>query len=198
MTVLLSPQRNRVETHPYSHTQSCRDALAWRWGTSCCMYAPQVTSQAAERQPSPCCATAVGSGMAWHRPVGKVSVPSRASLVHLGPVEESVCPELSLESVKCLAVSSAPPLRPPTCLGGPYWTLENRTEVRPRLMRGRQMPCTTAPAPYFLGWAMVFSLCGVCHTQLFPHHLTHILGVKHCFPWSISLSLAHSGGVYLL
>lgn len=90
LTMLLSPQRSRVGIHPHSHTQSCRDALAWRWGTNCCTYAPQVTSQAAERQPSPCCATAVGSGMAWHRPAGKVSVPSRASLVHLG--------SLSLES----------------------------------------------------------------------------------------------------
>lgn len=78
LTVVPPPQRSRVETRLRSHTPSCRDARAWRWGTSCCTCAPRATSRATARAPSPCCVTAVGSGTAWCRPAGKVSAPGRA------------------------------------------------------------------------------------------------------------------------
>lgn len=80
LTVIPSPQRSRVETRLRSHTPSCRAAPAWRWGTNCCTCAPQATSRATGRPPSPCYVTAVGSGTAWCRPAGKVSSPGMGHL----------------------------------------------------------------------------------------------------------------------
>jgi hypothetical protein len=75
LTVIPFPQRGHVETHLPSHTPSCRATLAWRWGMSSCMCVPRGPLPAIKNRPSPCCVTAVGNGMAWCRPAGKVSFP---------------------------------------------------------------------------------------------------------------------------